>query len=185
LKNLSAEQQEAIAEYGATHSITQTRDWIVLHHNLNPGRTAVGHFLASARMIDQRYENKGAVHGLLTKIESDAPDLSPEELQARAKVHFAETVINDSNVSAFNQSERNAIRREELEIQRQEVAIQREEMQVQRERLKLAQEKFQRDHVESIVNTASDPKVLAVAQNGKLSYAQKVAEADKIMFGDK
>jgi hypothetical protein len=176
LKNLPAEKRYAIADFAATNSIAKTRDWIAEHHKINTGRTAVGNFLSWMKIIDQRYENKGAVEGLLTKIETDAPELSPEELQARAKQHFAETVIHDSNVSAFNQSERNAIRREELEIQRQELAVEREQLELKREI-------FQRSHCQSIINACNDPKVIAVAENDELSYAEKVAQADKIMFG--
>jgi hypothetical protein len=183
LKNLSAEQQEEIAEFGRTNSITATRDWIVQQFKIQPGRTAVTHFLAESRMIDKRYENKGAISGLVARIESDAPLLSSEDLQHAAQRHFTETIVNDSNVSAFNQSERNAIKREELEIRRQEAQIQREEMQIERERLKLDQVKFQRSHSEYIVNTCNNPKIGAAARKKGVSYAHKVKEVDTIMFG--
>ena len=176
LKNLSAEQQEEIAEYGRTHSVTAARDWIVEQHKIRPGRTAVGEFLASVRMIDKRYENKGAISGLLTNIETDAPELSPEELQARAKQHFAETVIHDSNVSAFNQSERNAIRREELEIQRQELAVEREQLELKRKI-------FERDSCEWIVKMHNHPKIREVAVDPEKSFAEKVTGVNTIMFG--
>jgi len=183
LKNLSAEQQEAIADYGATHSIAETRDWIVQQHKLNPGRTAVFHFLSSWRMIEKRYGNRGAVHGLVTPIESDGPILSSEDLHHASQRHFAETIVNDSNVSAFNQSERTAVRREELEIRRQEVEIQREELKLQHERVKLDQEKFRRSHSEYIVNTCNNPMIGAAARKKGVSYAHKVKEVDTIMFG--
>ena len=184
LKNLSAEQQEAIADYGATHSIAETRDWIVQQHKLNPGRTAVFHFLSSMRIIDQRYANKGAVHGLVANIETDTPLLSSEDLQHASQRHFAEKVINDSDVSAFNQAERTAVRREELEIQRQELRIKLEEAQIQRERLKLDREKFQRTHIEMIVRTCKNPKVRKISQDDKKNYTEKIAEIGEIMFGD-
>ena len=176
LKNLAVEKQEAIADYGQTHSVTQTRDWIVQEYKLTPSRTSVGNFLSWTRMIDKRHENKGAVEGLLTKIEADAPELSPEELQARAKQHFAETVINDSNVSAFNQSERNAIRREELEIQRQELAVEREQLELKRKI-------FERDSCEWIVKMHNHPKIREVAVDPEKSFAEKVTGVNTIMFG--
>src|SRR5262245_32875729 len=105
LKNLCVDKQDAIVAYSQSHSSQETSDWIAKEYHVKTSRAAVGRFLGWIRMLDNRHRHRGAIEGLATPLESDAPELTPQELQAKAQTHFAETVIHDSNVSAFNQSE--------------------------------------------------------------------------------
>ena len=79
-------------------------------------------------------------------------------------------------MSAFNQSERNAIRREELEIQRQELAVEREQLELKRKI-------FERDSCEWIVKMHNHPKIREVAVDPEKSFAEKVTGVNTIMFG--
>jgi hypothetical protein len=89
-----------------------------------------------------------------------------EALQEMGKTpgqFFQDTIVERQDLTAWHNAERIALRRERLQLDR---------------------EKFQRTHVEYIIDTCCDPVVRAAAENNDASYAQKVREVTRIMFGD-
>jgi|SRR6185436_18330317 hypothetical protein len=170
LKTKSDELQDEIVKESRTKSHKELSDWLGKERQIQTSPSAVGRFLGWFRTTRQGTGNEG------TKEALQDMNKSPAEF-------FQDTMVDQHNLAAWHQSERVAVRREELEIRRQEVQLQREEVQLQRERVKLDQEKFQRSHSEYIVNTCNNPKIGAAARKKGVSYAHKVKEVDTIMFG--
>src|SRR6185295_17285792 len=76
---------------------------------------------------------------------------------------FQDTIVARQDLTAWHNAERIALRRERLQLDR---------------------EKFQRTYVEEIVSMCNHPKVRAAAEKNGASYAQKVREVTRIMFGE-
>jgi hypothetical protein len=84
---------------------------------------------------------------------------------------ITETVIDQHNVSAWHQSQRIQLRKEELAIQREE--------------LKLKRDIFERDSCEWIVKMYNNPTIRAIALDETQTFSEKVSGVNKIMFGSK
>src|SRR6185436_18619337 len=156
LKTKSDELQDEIVKESRTKSHKELSDWLGKERQIQTSPSAVGRFLGWFRTTRQGTGNEG------TKEALQDMNKSPAEF-------FQDTMVDQHNLAAWHQSER--------------VAVRREEVQLQRERVKLDQEKFQRSHSEYIVNTCNNPKIGAAARKKGVSYAHKVKEVDTIMFG--
>ena len=82
IKSLSLEAQDELREYAHGRSLVAVQKWLVEQHQVKPALSAISTFLAEFRMKEQREEYSGALHGLVAPLESDCPDLTPEELKA-------------------------------------------------------------------------------------------------------
>src|SRR5882672_9618970 len=126
LKSFTPETQEEIGEYAHGRSLADVQKWLQEKHHVKPALSAISGFLAEFRVKDQRERNCGALWGLVAPLKSDGPDLTPEELQRHAERYFIETIIAQTNISAWHQHQRILLKREELELKREKLELERD-----------------------------------------------------------
>src|SRR6185503_1121636 len=132
LKSFSQEVQDEIVQYAHGRSLREVQSWLQTQHHVKRAISTISEFLSWSKVTYQTYGNKGAVEGLVAPLESDGPELTSAELRPHARRYFLETIIHDCNISAWHQSERIAVKREELEIKREELELKREELELKR-----------------------------------------------------
>jgi hypothetical protein len=191
LKSFSQEIQDEIVQYAQGRSLREVQAWLQEKHHVKRALSTISDFLSWSRTIEQRYRNMGAVEALVAPLgtdgaeSTDTPDLTPEELRAHARRYFLETIIHDCNVSAWHQSERIALKREEMDLKQQQLELKRQELELKREQFELKRGIHKRNSDELVVKTCNDPKIRTLSEADDISSSDKIKGISEIMFGDK
>ena len=115
LKNLPADQQDAIVEYARLHSSDQTANWLRAQ-GVAVSRPTVGRFLAWRRLNDKTARDSSFVKKIVADIQSGRPGVSQDELDSAGHMMFSTLALVEQDSMAWKRVQRLQIDRDMLKL---------------------------------------------------------------------
>lgn len=122
LKTLPPERQAAIAEYLATHSLADTRDWLKAD-GIKTSVTALSLFGSWYALQQQLTRNESTVETLLAELGKTNPDWSPEQIQQVGQSFFNALTLQQQDPKAWAQVQSIQLKRDQLALDARKVAL--------------------------------------------------------------
>ncbi len=119
LNRLSRKRQDALFEFGAIHTLSETVAWLQ-ESGVATSTSAVGNWMSIQRLRRQLNCNAAAVQTLIDGLESaskaDGQKWDPEEIQRLGQAFFSAMALHQQDPDIWNMTQRLALQKERLAL---------------------------------------------------------------------
>jgi hypothetical protein len=121
LNRLPAERQEALSQFGATHTLDETVAWL-LKDEVITSRSSLSSWLCAQRVRQQLRINAAAIQTLIKGVKSASRTKGckwdEEEIQRAGQAFFSAMAVAHQDPRVWNMTQRLALAKEQLSLER-------------------------------------------------------------------